>query len=55
LQAGGQGFDSPQLHSGGLVEFGGFSSRNRGGFVMLVFGQAVTTGSCADVETLTVP
>ena len=32
LQAGGQGFDSPQLHSGGLVEFGGFSSRNRPGF-----------------------
>ena len=32
LQAGGQGFDSPQLHSGGLVEFGGFSRRNRPGF-----------------------
>ena len=32
LQAGGQGFDSPQLHSGGLVEFGDFFSRNRPGF-----------------------
>ena len=32
LQAGGQGFDSPQLHQGGFVEFGDFSSRNRPGF-----------------------
>ena len=32
LQAGGQGFDSPQLHSGSPVEFGDFFSRNRPGF-----------------------
>jgi len=50
LQAGGRGLDSPQLHSAGLVEFVGFSSRNRPGFcwyciVPLPAGKSTLGGS----------